>query len=310
MSHLAKTSQSQSQSRGRPSSPIKKIDSWDLLLAVHSPEAVGTLSIYRIPVSRGPQNIYSLPRDSPVPFRQQLLPAPANRLSFSPSQFPSDRHSELLVSFPSGYVKVYSCLAAKSRKPGSDRRQSTVGAGADFEGRWLLTLHAGFDPASSSGRRKTVVDAKWVVGGRGIMILQSDGEWGVWDLEGTGPSTLAESTTTPPTAPRSLSSFAVTGRVSAPDATRSQQYPAPSAADEFKSKFAPMTPSTRRVREEVLFKGAPTSGPAHAVTTRGGIAVKRANASSSWDQTWDESILIWHGDKIVQLPTRAVPSRR
>lgn len=295
---------SRSHSRSRQSSPSKKAaGSWELLLATHTREAIGTLSIYRIPLIRQTKDVYAVAKDPVLPFQQEFLASPANSISFIPSQYPSDRHSNLLVSFASGHVKIYSCLSVKSRRPASDRRPSMSGdrrESRQFEGKWLITLSTDFDQTSAAGRRKSIVDAKWVLGGNAIIALQSDGEWGVWDLENADSDSRSRpSTPGAAAAGRSPSSFAVTGRVLASEKSATNKNPPPS--DEPRPKFAPMTPSTRRIREDALFKGSMGSAPQHHATTRGGITVKRANVS--WDQPWDETVVIWHGSKNVQIPS-------
>ncbi|EDN03408.1 predicted protein [Histoplasma mississippiense (nom. inval.)] len=58
----------------------------------------------------------------------------------------------------------------------------------EADGAWLITLSPEFcrNPVGIP-QRKTVVDAAWVLGGKAIMVLLSDGSWGIWDPEGAGP---------------------------------------------------------------------------------------------------------------------------
>lgn len=291
----------QSQGQRRQSSPAKRSESWEILLAVQSNEAIGTLSIYRIPLIQK-EHVFVFSQDPIVPSQKQFLPLPASGISFCPSQYPSDYHSWLLVSFPSGHVKVYSCLSVKSRKPAADRRPSIGGAGRSRElgGKWLLTLSTDFDPNSASGHRKAIVDTKWVLGGKAIIALLSDGEWGIWDIDNASHISANQANTTS----RPQTSFAVSGRVlGSSQISRSGHFAKPSTSTELGPKFAPMTPSTRKVRENALFKSTPTTNDAAEQHTagivRGGIALKRANIS--WDQPWDDSALIWYGDKTVQI---------
>ena len=292
----------QSHIQRRQSSPTKRPESWEILLAIQSNEAIGTLSIYRIRLVKKDYNVYVFPQEEILPFQKQLLPYPARGLSFCPSQYPSEYHSWLLVTFPSGHVKVYSCLSSTSRKPGGDRRPSVSGDSQQLRGKWLLTLSTDFEPNSVSGRPKSIIDAKWILGGKAIIALLSDGEWGIWDLENASPvpASQANSINRPQT------SFAVSGRVLASSQTKqSIQLPKATSLDSG-PKFAPMTPSTRKVRENAFFKGAPTTSstndlsPLHTPTSaRGGIALRRVNIP--WDQPWDDAALIWCGDKTVQI---------
>src|SRR5438034_10091599 len=57
-----------------------------------------------------------------------------------------------------------------------------------------------------------------------------------------------------------------------------------------------MTPSTRRVREDTLFKGSSHSNHPHS--TRGAISI---TPNFSRHAPYDESILIWHGDQNIRI---------
>ncbi|KAL1953462.1 hypothetical protein VTO42DRAFT_2800 [Malbranchea cinnamomea] len=300
-------------------SPAKRLESWEILLAVQTNEAIGTLLIYRIPLIRQERNVYVFSQDSISPFQREFLPSPANTISFSPSQYPSDYHSWLLVSFLSGHVKIYSCLSVKSRKPAADRRPSM---GDDIQesralgGKWLLTLSTDLDPFSAAGHHKSIIDAKWALGGKAIIALLSNGEWGIWDIDYANPlSSNLTSTTRSNDNDGTVSNgtFAVSGRI--PSFPRSSnklgsQFPKSSASTEPGPKFAPMTPATRKIREDSFLKGTASrteNGDTASLVTstnsrsgvRGGIALRRVNIP--WDQPWDDSALIWYGDTTVQI---------
>ncbi|KKZ63412.1 hypothetical protein EMCG_02299 [[Emmonsia] crescens] len=300
---------SQSRNRATKSIPDSESDSsWDLLVAIHSAEGSGTLSIHRVPITYQPGQ----PKDSPIlpsepalPVQHLLLPSPAKTISFNPSQYPSDRHSHLLVSFASGSVKVHSCLASQSRKPATDRRGSSSEIDPkQADGAWLITLSPEFCQNSVGiPRRKTVVDAAWVLGGKSIMVLLSDGSWGIWDPEGTGPGSkdytnASHSQSTSSTRGGSVTSFAVSGFISGPVSTSKPLISGPTTDN--RSSFIPMTPSTRRLREDTLFKGSPINTPS-ASSTRGSVSVTTTKVSK--DGFPDESILIWHGGQNIQIPS-------
>jgi hypothetical protein len=292
---------SQSRSRSTDITPDSKSgDMWDLLLAVHSAEASGILSIYRVPITQQSNrsgNAYRFSTEPILPIQQQYLSSPAKTISFNPLQYPAERHSHLLVSFASGCVKVYACLAVKSQKPAADRRNPTAEAELrETEGRWIVTLYPDFEQSLSGiSRRKPVVDAKWVLGGKAIIVLLSNGEWGVWDIEGAGPGNKHGISQSQNNTGSSTTSFAVTGRVVGSRSLTKTHISGPTP--EQKRKFAPMTPSTRRVREDTLFKGSSRSNHPHS--TRGTISV--APTTFSRDTPSDESILIWHGDKNIRI---------
>lgn len=295
---------SQSRNRSGKSTPdFEHGNTWDLLLAVNSAEACGTLSIYQVPIIQNTSTsspTYSFSSDA-ILLQHMFLSSPAKSISFNPCSYPSERHSHLLVAFASGCVKTYACLNAKPRNPTADRRGSVSDSShRESEGNWLVSLYPDFEQNSS--RRKSVVDAKWAFGGKAIVALLSDGTWGVWDVEGSGPgrkdniSYLSGQNDSSNIAGGVLKSFAISGRVSSSQASKAAQ---PAQAPEQKSSFVPMTPSTRRIREDTLFKGSSTSTTTNS--TRGGISVNANN--SLRDGNSDESIVIWHGDHNVWIPS-------
>ncbi|KAJ9191753.1 hypothetical protein DTO166G4_686 [Paecilomyces variotii] len=276
---------------------------WDLLLATHSAEASGTLLVYRIPVieqSNQTEKDYLLSESHLHPVQRRYLPAPARSISFNPSPYPSQRHANLLISLDNGSVKIYSYLAASSTSPGGRRGSHDDLDFTDPEGRWLMTLYPGFEPSSTGfTSRKTILDAQWVLRGRAVMVLLANGEWGVWDIEGAGPGSqqgpLRYQSSVQGVTGGSLTLFAVSGRVVAtPEGNKS---PASHSVSEQRSKFAPMTPSTKRLREDTLFKGS--SSPSQP-SLYGGISV--IQTSPSRDTAPDESILIQHGNNSAIIP--------
>ncbi|KAJ5114642.1 hypothetical protein NUU61_000401 [Penicillium alfredii] len=288
------------QDRRKSHSHIGGSGRWDLLVATHSAEGSGVLLLHRIPIQEdltGKESSFALSEEDIVSQRRHL-PAPAQKIVFNPSAYPSLRHSTLLVAFHSGCVKVYSCFSVK-RSSKSARRASipqeeyeTI----DTEGRWLISLYPGFeqDPAGLP-RRKTIIDADWVLGGRAVMVLLVDGEWGVWDIEGAGPGTskgpLHRQSSVQGVTGGSLTAYAVSGRIMTPLSNSQSEA-------EQRPRFAPMTPSTKRVREDTLLKG---SMSAASPSLRGQISVAQTN--SSQDALPDESILVRHGRQSAVIPS-------
>ncbi|KAL3434027.1 hypothetical protein BDV09DRAFT_170881 [Aspergillus tetrazonus] len=275
---------------------------WDLLVATHSAESSGLLVIHRIPIAEDKKTankVYRLSAED-VESKRRYLPSPAQNIAFNPSSYPAARHSTLLVSFHSGCVKVYSCFSTKPSK--SSRR--AVAAQNDYEiskteGEWLISLYPGFEqPVSNLPRRKSITSAEWVLGGRAILVLMADGEWGVWDLEGAGPGSakgpLQRQSSVQGVSGGSLTSFSVSGRIlSFPSGGRSE------TAVERRPKFAPMTPSTKRIREDTLLKGNVAGTSTSSLC--GGISVYQMN--STQDALPDESILIRHGNQSAVIPS-------
>ncbi|KAJ5124690.1 uncharacterized protein N7515_008515 [Penicillium bovifimosum] len=278
------------KSRGRNGNLRK----WDLLVATHSAEGCGALLLHRIPIREG--STFRLVEEDIVSQRR-LLPAPAQTIAFNPSTWPSIRHANLLVAFHHGCVKIYSCFSVKVSKPA--RRASLPQEDyetVDTEGRWLISLYPGFEQGPNGlPRRKPIIDANWVLGGRAAMVLLEDGEWGVWDIEGAGPGAakgpLHRQTSVQGVTGGSLTTYAVCGRIMTPLSNTNSE-------TEQRSRFAPMTPSTRRVREDGLLKGSmSTASPSH----RGQISVLQTNPSS--DILPDESILLRHGRQSAVIPS-------
>ncbi|OJD27391.1 hypothetical protein ACJ73_01220 [Blastomyces percursus] len=299
---------SQSRNRGTQSFPDSgPNNAWDILVAVNSAEGSGTLSIHRVPITYQPghpKDSLILPSEPALPIQHLLLQFPAKSISFNPSQYPSDCHSHLLVLFASGSVKIYSCLVSPSRKPPPDRRGPSSDTDSnEADGAWLITLSPEFCQNSVGIPRRKLVDAAWVLGGKAIMVLLSDGSWGIWDPEGVGPGSKNYANTshdqnTSFTRGGSVTSFAVSGFISGPIPTSNP--PISGAITDTRSSFAPMTPSTRRLREDTLFKGTPVNTTS-ASSTRGSISVTMTNVSK--DGLPDESILIWHGGQNMRIPS-------
>ncbi|KAE8403829.1 hypothetical protein BDV37DRAFT_123330 [Aspergillus pseudonomiae] len=278
---------------------------WDLLVATHSAESSGLLIIHRIPVVEETDHsevLYRLGEDD-IESKRRYLPAPAQNIAFNPSPYPSPRHSTLLVAFHSGCVKVYSCFSMKPSK--ASRRSSSPQN--DFEtsetdGKWLISLYPGFEQSPSGlPRRKTIVNAEWVLGGRAIMVLMADGEWGVWDLEGAGPGTikgpLQRQSSVQGVTGGSLTAFSVSGRILSPLSGARTETGGPIA--EQRPKFAPLTPHTKRVREDTLLKGAMVGSIMPSLC--GEISVYQTN--SYRDSLPDESILLRHGNQSAVIPS-------
>ncbi|KAJ5885274.1 hypothetical protein N7495_009784 [Penicillium taxi] len=271
---------------------------WDVFVATHSAEGSGVLLLHRIPIREESSGSYRLLAEE-TSSQRRLLPSPAQRIAFNPSAYPSTRHSNLLVAFHSGCVKIYSCFSFKKPAKVTARRSSNANEEyqtLDTEGRWLISLYPGFEPGSTGfPRRKTIIDADWVLGGQSIMVLLMDGEWGVWDIEGTGPGAikgpLHRQANVQGVSGGSLTAYAVSGRIATqPSNTQSET--------EQRPRFAPMTPSTKRVREDTLLKG---SLRAASPSLRGQISVFQTN--SSQEALPDESILLRHGLQSAVIPS-------
>lgn len=253
---------------------------WDLLVASHSADLSGLLLIHRIPIMAGKAALSS---ELHIPWRIQYLASPTVSVYFNSALYPAPRHSQLLIAEAKGIVRILDCLPQSKAAEGS----------------WSLSLYTAFETLQdSTSRRKPVLDARWVLGGKAILVLLADGRWGIWDLENAGPKPIDGTNSTPRTSADSLTNFALESWVG--DSLKSRKLlKSSSTKTEDGSKFAPMTPGIRKIRQQELFT-EPALQPDGPV--RGGLSVSPSpNASNI--RTDDEAVLVWHGNTIAVIPS-------
>ncbi|KAI9807991.1 MAG: hypothetical protein M1825_005298 [Sarcosagium campestre] len=291
---------------------------WDVLVASHSSDVTGSLLLFRIPVVHSTiqtRKEYLLSGDHAAGFRTEYLQHPALSLRFNPAPYPARRHAQLLLADSSGAVRIYEWVSSRSkptRSSSTGRRSSFAGSHGIDQGSWLISLYPGFEnprvstPGEGSassltiGRRKNIVDATWVLGGWAIMVLLSDGEWGIWDLAGAGPNERRMGASSAAVAEPLLrggarTAWSVSGwmTASADDFAKRMGNRAQSS-----STFAPRTPHTRRVEERKLFSGSlPPSSH-----RRGGIATRMLNAGEA-NLPPDDVVVIWHDESVAFIPS-------
>ena len=253
---------------------------WDLLVASHSSDFSGLLLIHRIAIIADTSKIDTSLVENNVPWQTQYLTSQAISIQFNSSIYPAPRHSELLITDARGLVRIFDCLPQHE---------------SHTEGSWLISLYTAFQTAFESVMNpKSVLSAQWCLGGKAILVLLADGEWGIWDLENDGPKAKRGLKSNEGITGKVPSDFVVSGWISTSNA------PKTALKDPDKSRgLAPMTPGTRKVRQEHLFAG---SNPRPNGLVRGGISVSSALNSSKYKPD-DESILLWHGDNIAILPS-------
>ncbi len=269
---------SRSASRSRSRSRLKDYQ-WDLLIASHSADISGLILIHRIPIMVGQAG---LSPELHIPWRIQYLASPTVSVHFNPALYPALRHSQLLVVEAKGVVRILDCLP-----------QSKA-----VEGSWRLSLYTDFETLQdSTSRRKPILDAQWVWGGKAILALLADGKWGVWDLENAGPKPTDGTNPPGSTSVEPLTRFALESWVG--DSLRPRTLPKSSSMKtESRSKLAPMTPGTRKIRQQALFT-EPTPQPDGPV--RGGLSVSPVQDASI--RADDEAVLAWHGSTIAVIPS-------
>jgi hypothetical protein len=289
------------------SMPRSSGDEWHILVASHSRESTGLLLLHNIPIietQRGGETVYSLSRDYSLPSQTQYLPSPSITISFNPS-VSSSQSTHILLADRSGACRIYDCQPPRSSRSSGN---PSLNASGNQQGVWLLTLYAGFQSnkldsataavASSTGNfgRKNIVDAKWVMAGKAIMVLLANSEWGIWDIEEVGPEVSKGILTPQGVRGGALTTFSISGWIDgAPVKSSSSRA---SMSQSSTSRFAPMTPGTRKLAEPVLFSGR--SG-GHCFT-RGGISVTRLLTASTIS-ILDECVAFWLEDSYAVIPS-------
>lgn len=276
-----------SRSASRPRSHISSSEaacSWDLLIASHSAQFSGLLLIHKVAIVADGSKIDTTSAGHNISCQVQYLASPAISIQFNSSIYPAPRHSELLIAETRGVVRILDCLSQYESRP---------------EGSWLISLYSAFQNFPGSVlRHKHILGAQWCLDGKAIVVLLADGEWGVWNLENAGPKPKTGMEVTEGISGTLLTAFDISGWISTSHALKSSVKNADVTGDK-SHDLAPMTPGTRRIRQENLFTGptAQSNGLVH-----GGLSVSPTRKNSILKAD-DETILLWHGDNIAILPS-------
>lgn len=322
--------QSKSRSRSGPrvglkSSKLRSGLEWSFLVASTSCTGSGLLLIHRISVTD--QNTFNQSPEALFPAQRQLLRSPlsACRLSFNPCPHPADRASNLLITLPdSGCVKVYQVMPQSAHARGRRESAATMDSAASSagsvrgsskqQGKFLITLFSAFLPPGDGepfGRRKRPLDASWALGGRAILALFENGDWGVWDLEAAGPPSATQ---TQNLVKGQSSVSGVQGGAQARFTIRGSVVASTIVSMKSKADFsdttalAPMTPHTRKTRSDRLFEGTETgsvTAPGEVTSSRGSIGVTELSQAfgTKSSNLIDESVLFNYGDSSFHLPS-------
>ena len=322
------SSKSRSRSGARVASKSAKTRAgveWSFLVASTSCTGSGLMLVHRIPLID--QNTFDQSHEALFPAQRQLLRSPlsACRLSFNPSSHPADRTSNLLITLPdSGCVKVYQVVPpsthARGRRASGATIDSATSSGGSIrgssnqQGKFLVTLYSDFLPPNEGepfGRRKRPLDASWVLGGRAILALFDNGDFGVWDLEAAGPPSATQTQNLV----KGQSSVAgvqggAQARLTIKGSLMSSTITSMKAKADTSDTTAlePMTPHTRRTRSDRLFEGRETDSmtePGSAIVSRGNISVTELPQTSATQLSKfpDESVLLSYGDSSFHLPS-------
>ena len=268
---------SRSASRSRSRSRLRD-HQWDLLVASHSADLSGLLLIHRIPILAGEAG---LSPETHIPWRTQYLASPTVSVYFNSALYPASRHSQLMVVEAKGVVRILDCIPQSKAAEGS----------------WRLSLYTDFETLQdTTSKRKHVLDAQWVLGGRAILALLADGKWGVWDLERAGPKATDGAN---PSRSTSLTTFTLEGWVGDSLKTRKVLKSSSTKTENTRSKLAPMTPGARKIRQQAFFT-EPTPQPDGPV--RGGLSVSPVQDTSN-SRADDDAVLAWYENTIAVIPS-------
>lgn len=309
---------SRSRSRGRTAGQSNG-GQWSLLIASASCTGTGLLLVHQIPLAdlrskpRNPSHLRPIRRQ---PFRCSLMGA---KLSFNTTSYPAERYSNLLITLPhASCAKVFQVFPRGHSIRGRRGSTATADSGSSTQslrassirdGKVLITLLPPFaeqDPSDLIQRRKRVLDAKWIAGGRAIIALLEDGEWGIWDVEAVGPVSSSSPSSTNKNLIRGQGNVSgIHGGALTRFAVRSSVFPAGEAAiksinnsshQPTSGSLAPMTPHSRKVRSEGLFQGTKhDDGSLATPRAHGAIHVTELAASKAND---DSAVLSYGGDYV------------
>ena len=286
---------------------------WSFLVASTSCTGSGMLLIHQVPVKA---NGLSTESEHMIPIRRQHLRVPliSARLSFNRSMYPAERHSTLLITLPdASCVKVYQIFrqptfnrsrrgsAGTTESASSTRSTPSLSANS---GKWLITLLPEFSASVAidpNQQRKSVLDAKWILGGRAVIALLVGGDWGVWDLEAAGPVSASSGQNlikgqgnVSGITGGSCTKFAVKGSMpSSGDASKSGKIAPVSATG-----LVPATPYTRKVQAQGLFQGAGESTERSNSSRCGSISTTPSKETRN-----DEAVIINHGAHNIYIPS-------
>ncbi|MCJ1448963.1 MAG: hypothetical protein MMC23_009482 [Stictis urceolatum] len=246
---------------------------WEVLIASHSADVSGRMLIHKIPISADERDIEQPPSDE-ILWRSEKLSEPAASVQIHATLSTNELEvPRVLVAGSSGSARIYEC--SKESNP--------------YEGFWGVTLQASHTSANGTLDMRKILDAQWVLGGHGVCVLTADGEWGIWDVT---PSYLSKTMSGNHSTRFTLSGWISSGLQSQPSST---------AKSGARSSLAPMTPNTRKIRQDALFTRPPTPSDT-ATAACGGISLSFITPSHNGNDD-DESLLLWYTGHAVLIPS-------
>lgn len=258
-------------------------EEWVVLIASCGSDQSSELLIHKIPVSEDGTTIEEETTSHDLLWRNESLVRSVAAIDlYVPTQAAPEQSPYILLAETNGNVRVYDCCASSTNRRGC----------------WIVCLYPGYEAkASGRVRYRSLLDAKWVLGGSAIAVVMADGEWGIWDLGFNRANGLNTEKLLPISA-GIRTQFTLNGWISGPAVVASTAKSSTGKL-ESRSKLAPMTPHTRKVRQDALFIGSATHSSA---STSGGIHLLPTGTAFS-GQEEDETLLVWSGDRITLIPS-------
>ena len=257
-------------------------EEWDILLASCGSDHSGEVSIYKIPLSEDGTCIESDISNKDLTWRSEPIVRSIAALEiFVPTKSRAHEGPYLLLAETNGPVRIYDCCLSSDSN----------------HGRWIRWFYPGFeDNAQGHVRYRTLIDAKWILGGRAIAVLTADGEWGAWHTHLNTRIELGQPEKRPFYSSNIPTTFIISGWIGGlPSVANSVKSSTGKVSS--RSKLAPMTPSTRRIRESTFFSGSSTRP---SISSQGGLSTRATPRALSGKED-DETLVIWHGEKIVMI---------
>ena len=259
---------------------------WALKIVSHMPEPSPRLHIWHVRFENGNEKHLSAATQQPT-LETIQTPSICSSISFNPSHFPSKRHAQLLLVDLTGNIRI--CEILDSGLPP----------------KWLISFVPPFQNgvsavSSSTHRLGRIIDARWALAGKVVVALLRDGRWGIWDIEGVRPvlhgaKSLASSPN-PGIRGGGITPFSLHGYVG--DAQSSQSRQGSDSTRSTKSKassiLAPMTPNTRKLKQENLFASPSTPSNVKKSSFISGAISLTAVSHSSGTAMDDSLILYYH----------------
>lgn len=243
------------------------VERGDLKIAVAgcSKDAPSTLSINHITLHQDDSTI-TVSRTSRSS-QKTLLPDSPLKIAFSPTS-----KTDLLVACGNGLVYVF-----------DPKEKSWL---ASFTTRFVNPDETDANPGQA--RRKRILDAAWAANGTAIVALLADGEWGVWDVDGSHSKKSSSQALSSSFALWGMIGSGVPSHVSKSHDSRKSFEP---------SSFLPtMTPNTRRSKADTLFSGQVASENSNS---SGGLVVTQAPLPSA--DNYEDNVAFWYNDTVCYL---------